>query len=169
MTGVASMPRQALTYVAGYVAAKCSACKTLGQVTPRPGTIPRDERYAWIDVLSPGGLTVPSRQWLEQLGVTFAAMHKDDMDRGLGVVQRLTDAEALNSQVSAAASPRTIKVRNDPDAAANPQGAEASRHQGEFPKRRQHQRPELQASALLWSATCRPVVVRLFCVAPTVA
>ena len=98
-TGIASLSRQALTYVAGYVAAKCVAVdKTLGQVTSEASAIPRDERYAWIDALSRGGLTVPSPQWLdqvEQLEVTFAAMHGRDIDRGPGIVQRLADAAAL--------------------------------------------------------------------------
>ena len=99
-TGVASLPRQALAYIAGYVAAKCSAYdKTLRQVTSEASAIPRDKRYAWIHALSSrGSLTVPSTRWLdqvEQLKVTFTARHKDDIDRGLSVNQRLRDAAAL--------------------------------------------------------------------------
>ncbi|KAF0313967.1 Transposable element P transposase [Amphibalanus amphitrite] len=59
-TGVASLSRQALAYVAGYVAAKCATVdSTLGKITSDASEVPRDERYAWIDTLSRGGLTVP--------------------------------------------------------------------------------------------------------------
>ncbi|KAF0298488.1 Transposable element P transposase [Amphibalanus amphitrite] len=98
-TGVASLSRQALAYVAGYVAAKCATVdSTLGKITSDASEVPRDERYAWIDTLSRGGLTVPSARWLdevEQLEVLFTTMHGGDVDRGPGVVRRLAEAAAL--------------------------------------------------------------------------
>ncbi|KAF0297735.1 Transposable element P transposase [Amphibalanus amphitrite] len=90
---------QALAYVAGYVAAKCATVdSTLGKITSDAKEEPRDERYAWIDTLSRGGLTVPSARWLEQveqLEVLFTNMHGGDIDRGPGVVRRLAEAAAL--------------------------------------------------------------------------
>ncbi|KAF0287599.1 hypothetical protein FJT64_013986 [Amphibalanus amphitrite] len=71
---------------------------TLGKITSDASEVPRDERYAWIDTLSRGGLTVPSARWLdevEQLEVLFTTMHGGDVDRGPGVVRRLAEAAAL--------------------------------------------------------------------------
>ena len=89
------LDRQALAYVAGYVAAKCLAIDPiLGQVTSEPSAEPRDERHAWILALSRGDLVVPSSQWLrevEELEVVFFAMHDRDIVRGPGVVRRLAN------------------------------------------------------------------------------
>ena len=95
-----NIARQALAYVAGYVVAKCPAAdKTMGQSTSEAGTESRDERLAWIDAISQGGLTAPGTLWLsqvEELEVLFVAMHgKTGIDRGLGVVRRLAEAAAL--------------------------------------------------------------------------
>ena len=93
----ASLERQALTYVAGYVAAKCMVIDpSLGQITSAASTEPRDERHAWILALSRGGLVVPSSQWLREVEELeddiFFAMHGKGIDRGTGVVRRLTQA-----------------------------------------------------------------------------
>ncbi|KAF0297737.1 hypothetical protein FJT64_004828 [Amphibalanus amphitrite] len=97
-TGVASLSRQALAYVAGYVAAKCATVdSTLGKITSDASEVPRDERYAWIDTISRGGLTVPSAWWLEQveqLEELFTTKHGGDIDRGPGVVRQLAAAAA---------------------------------------------------------------------------
>ena len=89
------LDRQALAYVAGYVAAKCLAIDPiLGQVTSEPSAEPRDERHAWILALSRGDLVVPSSRWLrevEELEVVFFAMHDRDIVRGPGVVRRLAN------------------------------------------------------------------------------
>ena len=96
---IASLSRQGLAYVAGYVAAKCAAVdKTLGRVTSEASAVPRDGRYAWLDAVSRGGLTVPSQRWLgqvEELEVTFVAIHRGGIDRGPGVVRRLAADAAL--------------------------------------------------------------------------
>ncbi|XP_043199632.1 uncharacterized protein LOC122369179 [Amphibalanus amphitrite] len=92
------LSRQALAYVAGYVAAKCATVdSTLGKITSDASEVPRDERYAWIDTISRGGLTVPSAWWLEQveqLEELFTTKHGGDIDRGPGVVRQLAEAAA---------------------------------------------------------------------------
>ena len=101
VTAGRNLSREALAYVAGYVATKCrDTDETLGRTTSEASTEPRDERCAWIEALSRGDLTVPSRRWLnqvEELEVLFAAMHgaAPGIDRGHGVVRRLAEAAAL--------------------------------------------------------------------------
>ncbi|KAF0297734.1 Transposable element P transposase [Amphibalanus amphitrite] len=107
----------ALAYVAGYVAAKCATVdSTLGKITSDASEVPRDERYAWIDTISRGGLTVPSAWWLEQveqLEELFTTKHGGDIDRGPGVVRQLAEAAARKFPQL---HPRVLRRIRNPDA-----------------------------------------------------
>ncbi|KAF0289256.1 Transposable element P transposase [Amphibalanus amphitrite] len=89
--------REALAFVAGYVARKCSAidpslgCRT-GEATP--GAVPD----RWLRVVSRGGLTVPSPRWMavvEGFEVVFCLVMGDTVDKDPGIVRRLCDALAV--------------------------------------------------------------------------
>ncbi|KAF0297726.1 hypothetical protein FJT64_004843 [Amphibalanus amphitrite] len=90
--------REALVYVAGYLAHKCKDLDaSLGKVIP-PGSGGAELGFnrpelAWTLRVSRGGLTLPSECWqqqVEQFEVLFSLMHGDlDIDREPGVVRRL--------------------------------------------------------------------------------
>ena len=98
LADIADRPvRFGMTHVAGYVAAKSA------QVDPSLGTrtadvsaeaVPPDAR--WIQLISRGGLTVPSREWLgtfHQLEATFCALHL-----GKGMPRRSKEPDHLSRQ-----------------------------------------------------------------------
>lgn len=82
--------RQALTYVAGYI-----AYRVKGKY-PSLGTISRNAENLnsaeWIKALSLGGLTVPTADWMktvEQFETIFHSIHGTDISREKGIVRKL--------------------------------------------------------------------------------
>ena len=91
--------KDALVYLAGYLACKCKDIDPgLGAVTP-PADAQRGTsrpEHAWTMRLNYGGLTLPSDGWLqlvEQFELQFCLMHgASDIDRQPGVIRRLVEA-----------------------------------------------------------------------------
>ena len=88
------MEREALAFVAGYVAHKCQAIDpSLGRRTGevKQGVVPD----RWLLLVSRGGLTVPSPSWMaivENFEVTFSLVMGATFDNAPGVVRRLCAA-----------------------------------------------------------------------------
>ncbi|KAF0309274.1 Transposable element P transposase [Amphibalanus amphitrite] len=88
------LEREALAFVAGFVAAKCRHLDAgLGQTTDQapPSSVPS----SWVRALSRGRLTVPSPNWMtivEEFEVIFRLMMGDTVDGQSGIVQRLLAA-----------------------------------------------------------------------------
>lgn len=83
--------RDALEYVAGFVAYKCrSIAPGLGKKSADSSAVMDS---SWTQTLNRGGLTIPSTEWMElvvQFETEFCVMHGvNDVDRKPGVVQRL--------------------------------------------------------------------------------
>lgn len=90
--------KDALVYLAGYLACKCR------DIDPDPGMVaPPDDAQrgtsrperAWTMRLNYGGLTIPSDGWLqlvEQFELQFCLMHGvSNIDRQPGVIRRLVE------------------------------------------------------------------------------
>ena len=95
--GELGIEREALAFVAGYVAHKCQAIdpslgRRSGEVTP--GVVPD----RWLLLVSRGGLTVPSSRWMaivESFEMMFSLVMGSTADTAPGIVRRLSSALAM--------------------------------------------------------------------------
>ena len=119
-SGDERLEREALSFVAGYIAAKCRHLDAeLGQPTHQapPSSVPS----SWIRAISRGGLTVPSPGWItivEEFEIIFRLMVGATVDSQPGIVKT---AGGAPGETPLSGRQDREEVGNDTDPPPDPQ------------------------------------------------